>query len=61
KSGPIPLGSDGDGIPDEWELAHGLNPRDPSDANRIVDGYTNLERYLNSLVEGGATGSSPKK
>jgi hypothetical protein len=24
--------SDRDGTPDEWERAHGLNPRDPKDA-----------------------------
>jgi len=28
--------SDGDGLPDEWELAFGLNPNDPGDA--ILDG-----------------------
>jgi hypothetical protein len=44
--------SDHDGIPDDWEVAHGLNPHDPSDANKVAgaDGYTNLEKYLNSLV-----------
>ena len=41
-----------DGIPDVWEKAHGLNPADPADANNDSngDGYTNLEKYLNSLV-----------
>lgn len=49
--GQAPLDSDGDGIPDDWERAHGLNPNDPSDANQLnADGYTNLEYYLNSLV-----------
>ena len=49
--GQAPLDSDNDGIPDDWEKAHGLNPADPADANRIAaDGYTNLERYLNSLA-----------
>jgi len=44
--------TDGDGIPDAWEKAHGLNPNDSSDANKDLngDGYTNLEKYLNSLV-----------
>jgi hypothetical protein len=48
----VPLDSDHDGIPDAWEKAHGLNPNDPSDANQDLngDGYTNLEKYLNSLV-----------
>ena len=46
--------SDGDGIPDIWEAANGLNPHDASDGALIQDkekGYTNLEVYLNSLVE----------
>jgi hypothetical protein len=42
--------TDGDGIPDEWELRHGLNPSDPSDAARDSgDGYTNIEKYINGL------------
>ena len=43
--------TDGDGIPDDWERKHGLNPDDPKDGNAITgaDGYTNLEKYLNSL------------
>ncbi len=52
KSAPAPLDSDGDGIPDEWEKAHGLNPHDPHDAAspaRDGSGYSNLEIYLNSL------------
>jgi hypothetical protein len=45
-----PVDSDEDGIPDEWEKAHGLDPLNPGDANKMgEDGYTNLERYLNSL------------
>lgn len=48
----VPVDSDHDGMPDDWEKAHGLNPNDPSDANKDFngDGYTNLEKYLNSLV-----------
>ena len=48
----VPVDSDHDGIPDDWEKSHGLNPNDPSDANKDLngDGYTNLEKYLNSLV-----------
>jgi hypothetical protein len=48
----VPVDTDHDGIPDDWEKAHGLNPNDPNDANADCngDGYTNLEKYLNSLV-----------
>lgn len=52
---PAPQDSDRDGMPDEWELANGLNPNDPSDRNGDFngDGYTNLEKYLNSIVSNG--------
>ena len=44
--------SDGDGIPDEWEETHGMNPRDASDASLVRDdGYMNIEHYSFSLVE----------
>lgn len=46
--------SDGDGIPDAWEEAYGLNPNDSADGKTatidVNGGYTNLEMYLNSLV-----------
>ena len=29
---------DGDGLPDAWEAAHGLNPDEPADAARDADG-----------------------
>ncbi len=51
---PAPADTDGDGIPDAWERAHGLDPADPTDgAKTTLDsgGYTNVEVYLNSLVE----------
>ena len=43
--------SDNDGMPDEWEIANGLNPHDPSDANGDItgDGYTNIEKYINGI------------
>ena len=43
--------ADGDGIPDEWESLHGLNPTDGADGRAVgAGGYTNLERFLNDLV-----------
>ena len=52
KSAPASADTDHDGIPDDWEIAHGLDPNDPADGNLDLngDGYTNLEKYLNSLV-----------
>jgi hypothetical protein len=52
KSAPAPSDSDHDGMPDDWELAHELDPQSPSDGprDRDGDGYTNVEEYLNSLV-----------
>ncbi|WP_395703155.1 GDSL-type esterase/lipase family protein [Aquabacterium sp.] len=53
-SAPAPLDSDGDGMPDDWERAHGLDPQDASDGARIdaKTGTTPLEAYLASLVAG---------
>lgn len=46
-----PVDTDGDGMPDEWEKANGLNPNDETDgAATAENGYTNLENYLNGLV-----------
>jgi hypothetical protein len=42
------LDSDGDGMPDSWELAHGLDPNNPDDAGIDTDGdgLSNLAEYL---------------
>jgi Domain of unknown function (DUF4082) len=45
--------SDGDGMPDNWEKANGLNPKNAKDRNKTnlsKAGYTNLEVYLDSIV-----------
>lgn len=45
--------SDGDGMPDQWEKKHGLNPNNGSDGNATTFskvGYTNLEIYLADLA-----------
>lgn len=44
--------TDKDGMPDDWETARGLNPKDTRDANqdRNGDGYTNIEEFINSVV-----------
>lgn len=43
--------TDGDGMPDDWERANGLDPNDPTDANKDCtgDGYTNIEKYINGI------------
>ena len=64
-AGTAKTDTDGDGIPDEWEKANGLNPNDPTDGAKITaDGYSNLEHYINSLVQeivdNGNAGSTAK-
>ncbi len=50
-SAEAPVDTDGDGMPDEWETANGLNPEDAADGKAVAaNNYTNLENYINSLV-----------
>ena len=44
--------SDGDGMPDAWELARGLDPSDPADgaAKSLSEAYTNVEIYLHECA-----------
>lgn len=53
---PANFDTDKDGMPDEWEIANGLNPNDANDGKLYtIDSekkfYTNLEVYINGLVE----------
>lgn len=51
KAGKALKDTDGDGMPDDWESKHGLNPKSTSDASAYTlnEDYTNIEVYLNSL------------
>jgi pectate lyase len=50
---PAGFDTDGDGMPDAWEIAHGLDPKSASDGSGDSDGdgYTNVEEYLNELAD----------
>lgn len=51
--GTPPVDTDKDGMPDSWEILHGLNPNLASDnklTNLSADGYTNIEMYINELA-----------
>ncbi|MDR0306722.1 MAG: T9SS type A sorting domain-containing protein [Chitinispirillales bacterium] len=58
KSTDIPVDTDGDGMPDAWESAYGLNPNSAADGSStsLMGGgsgkYTNLEVYLYSILAG---------
>ena len=50
-SGTPPADADHDGLPNTWEIAHGLDPSVASNnGDYDADGFTNLEEYLNELA-----------
>lgn len=51
-SATAPVDTDHDGMPDDWEISKNLNPNDVNDgkAYTIENGYTNLEVYINSII-----------
>jgi hypothetical protein len=50
KSAPAPADTDHDGMPDDWEITRGLDPKNAADGNKVAaDGCTMLEKYLNSI------------
>ncbi|MCD7710424.1 MAG: pectinesterase family protein [Porphyromonadaceae bacterium] len=46
----VPVDTDEDGMPDDWETAHGLDPNVADQNTLNAEGYTALEVYLNSLM-----------
>ena len=68
-----PVDSDGDGMPDDWEKARGLNPNSAIASDGTMEangdycgkGYTNIEYYINDLTvdsfPSGIVEVSPKK
>lgn len=47
----VPKDTDLDGIPDEWEIGHGLDPNNSGDGNSLAaSGYTWVEEYINGLI-----------
>jgi pectate lyase len=49
--GVAPLDTDKDGMPDEWEKKHGLDPAKDDSAKVMPSGYTAIEVYVNELAE----------
>ncbi|MCA9197602.1 MAG: hypothetical protein KDA87_08700 [Planctomycetales bacterium] len=51
---PADWDTDGDGMPNAWEMDHDLDPANASDGSIDPDGdgFTNLEDYLNELTAG---------
>ncbi len=55
---PAGWDTDGDGMPDDWEIEHGLNPFVANNNGDFDnDGYTDLEEYLNEVAAWPAAGN----
>jgi hypothetical protein len=51
-SAPAPLDTDNDGMPDDWETAHKLDPAKANpNGKSLSTAYDNIEVYINSLVQ----------
>jgi len=52
ESSLAPIDNDNDGLPDDWETKHGLNPANNHDniLDNDKDGYTNIEEWLNGTI-----------
>ena len=53
---PAGYDSDNDGMPNDWEERHGLNPNSPAGSPDWIldydnDGYVNVEEYINEVAE----------
>ncbi len=50
-AGSPPADEDDDGMADNWEAQHGLDPNDGSDHSTVMpSGYTAIEEYVNGLA-----------
>ena len=57
--GTAPADSDHDGMPNTWESERGLNPGvNDSAGDRNGDGWTNVEEYVNGLIQVPGTSST---
>lgn len=56
--GDPPTDSDGDGMPDDWETEHGLDPGSNDSTTERPSGYTAVEEYINGRADE-ITGAPP--
>ncbi len=54
----VPTDTDADGMPDYWESANAMNPYVANHNHTNADGYTDLEQYLQWLIEPRAVGAA---